>query len=379
MQIDYKEKYKILFISTEFPPGPGGIGNHAWNLARNLNNTVRVDVLTISNYADMDSCNDFDKIEKVNIYRFRNLGFPLITYLHRIFKIIKKVRNTNYTHCILSGYFALSMSLMIKLVDNNIKRIAVLHGSELLQRNLLFNYLLQKNLKSLSILISVSNYTNNLIPIKIDANQKNVIIPNGVNINLLDMKGKSNSTIKIIGNPCLLSVGSITNRKGQINLINALPIIKEKYPDVHYHCVGLPIDKVKIMNRIKFLNLENYITFHGVIDNNQLINVYKQADMLIMLSQSNIDSCAEGFGIVILEANLFGVPALGSKQTGIEDAIVQKKTGVLVDPYSNEEILNGIDLLLEQKKYLSQNASVWALEHNWAQISDQYLKAIMND
>ena len=375
----FKGIYKILLISTEFPPGPGGIGNHAWNLARNLNNAVQVDVLTVSDYADMDSCKDFDKIEKINIYRFRRLGFPLITYLHRAFKIIKEVRNNNYTHCILSGHFALSMCLMIKLVNNKIIRTAVFHGSELLQRNLLLTYLLKRNLKSLNILISVSKYTNNLIPIKIDANQKNVIIPNGVNINLLDMKDKSNSTIKISGNPCLLSVGSITHRKGQINLINALPIIKKKYPDVHYHCVGLPIDKDKIMKRIKSLNLESYMTLHGVIDNNQLNNIYKQADILIMLSQSNIDSCVEGFGIVILEANLFGVPALGSKQTGIEDAIVQKKTGVLVDPYSNEEILSGIDLLLGQKKYLSQNAVVWALEHNWSQISDRYLKAIINE
>ena len=44
---------QILLLSGEFPPGPGGIGNHAWNLVRNLNSIVPVDVLTISDYVNM--------------------------------------------------------------------------------------------------------------------------------------------------------------------------------------------------------------------------------------------------------------------------------------------------------------------------------------
>ena len=31
-----KKKKNILIFSSEFPPGPGGIGNHAFNLAKGL-------------------------------------------------------------------------------------------------------------------------------------------------------------------------------------------------------------------------------------------------------------------------------------------------------------------------------------------------------
>ena len=57
----------ILFISTEFPPGPGGIGNHAWNIARQLDKQFSIDVLTISDYVTNKECLEFDKKEIINL------------------------------------------------------------------------------------------------------------------------------------------------------------------------------------------------------------------------------------------------------------------------------------------------------------------------
>ena len=375
---NYNKNIRILLISTEFPPGPGGIGNHAWNLARNLNNKVHVDILTTSDYADKNACKSFDEKEKISIYRFTRYPFSLITYIHRIFQIIKYIRLNNYSHGILSGYFALSMCSIIQLINKKIIITGVIHGSELLQSNLLLKLILKISLKGLDIMISVSNYTKNLIPIKTVPNQKNIIIPNGVNKELLTRNTNIDNPVKISGNPCLLTVGSITHRKGQINLIKALSIIKNKYPGVHYHCVGLPIEEKEVLEEASRLHIDKYVSIHGVIPNEQLGNLYKQADILVMLSQSKIRSCSEGFGIAILEANLFGVPALGSKNTGIEDAIVKDKTGVLVDPYSSKEILEGINLLLQNNEELSKNTIVWALQHCWDDISDRYLKAIID-
>ena len=70
--------------------------------------------------------------------------------------------------------------------------------------------------------------------------------------------------------------------------------------------------------------------------------------------------------------------ALGSKNTGIEDAIVNKKTGILADPFSINEIIDGIDLILQKRDEFSKNVINWALEHSWSNISNQYLKAIIN-
>ena len=149
-----------------------------------------------------------------------------------------------------------------------------------------------------------------------------------------------------------------------------------KYPLIHYHCVGLPLERNRLKAKAVELNVMNYVTIHGFIPNHELSNIFKQADVLIMLSQSNMKLCAEGFGIAILEANVFGVPALGSKNTGIEDAIVHNNTGIMIDPYSIDEIVEGIKDIIANRAILSNNAIDWAHEHNWDKISLKYLEAI---
>ena len=366
----------ILLISTEFPPGPGGIGNHAWNLSKELNNHIPVHVLTVSDYATSEKCLEFDKKERFYIHRFERYGLPTLTYLIRIIQIIKHLTRKEYSHCIVSGHFSLLMSIIIRYINKDIKLVGILHGDELLQTNFIMKILLHYSLKKLDIMIPVSRYTDSFLPEKFANYRKKFIIPNGVNHEQFNNSNKINSAMKLKGRPCLLTVGSVTNRKGQINLINALPELIKKYPLIHYHCVGLSLEGDWLKAKAVELNVINYVTIHGFIPNHELSNIFKQADVLIMLSQINLKSCAEGFGIAILEANVFGVPALGSKNTGIEDAIVHNNTGIMIDPYSIDEIVEGIKDIIANRAILSNNAIDWAHEHNWDKISLKYIEAI---
>jgi phosphatidylinositol alpha-1,6-mannosyltransferase len=366
----------ILLISTEFPPGPGGIGNHAWNIARQLDKQFSIDVLTISDYVTNKKCLEFDKKERFYIHRFERYGLPTLTYLIRTFQIIKHLTRQEYSHCIVSGHFSLLMSTVIKSIKKNIKLVGIFHGDELLQTNFIMKILLHYSLKKLDIMIPVSRYTDSFLPEKFANYRKKFIIPNGVNHEQFNNSNKINSAMKLKGRPCLLTVGSVTNRKGQINLINALPELIKEYPLIHYHCVGLSLEGDWLKAKAVELNVINYVTIHGFIPNHELSNIFKQADVLIMLSQSNMKLCAEGFGIAILEANVFGVPALGSKNTGIEDAIVHNNTGIMIDPYSIDEIVEGIKDIIANRAILSNNAIDWAHEHNWDKISLKYIEAI---
>jgi len=366
----------ILLISTEFPPGPGGIGNHAWNIARQLDKQFSIDVLTISDYVTNKECLEFDKKERFYIHRFERKSLPTLTYLIRTFQIIKHLTRQEYSHCIVSGHFSLLMSTVIKRIKKNIKLVGIFHGDELLQTNFIMKILLHYSLKKLDIIISVSRYTDSFLPEKFANFRKKFIISNGVNLEQFNNSNEKVINVKLKGSPRLLTVGSITDRKGQINLINALPELIKKYPLIHYHCVGLPLEKNRLKAKAVELNVMNYVTIHGFIPNHELSNIFNQTDVLIMLSQSNLKLYAEGFGIAILEANVFGVPALGSKNTGIEDAIIHKTTGILINPYSIDEIVQGIKDIIANRKKLSENAINWAHEHSWDNISVKYIEAI---
>lgn len=54
----------------------------------------------------------------------------------------------------------------------------------------------------------------------------------------------------------------------------------------------------------------------------------------------------EGFGIVYLEANLYGKPVIAGNSGGVSDAVVNNETGLLIDPENISEIADAIKLLV---------------------------------
>ena len=83
---------KFLMITSEFPPGPGGIGNHAYNLAKYLKiNGKEIKVLTVSDYTGKAESENFDKLQNFEITRFERYGNRVKTYLERISHIKKNL------------------------------------------------------------------------------------------------------------------------------------------------------------------------------------------------------------------------------------------------------------------------------------------------
>ena len=78
---------KIIIISTEFPPGPGGIGSHAYSLTEALSNKGwEMDVFTCGDYSSKQTIVDFDRKQSFKIHRFRRKGW--LTYFYSIRKIL---------------------------------------------------------------------------------------------------------------------------------------------------------------------------------------------------------------------------------------------------------------------------------------------------
>jgi phosphatidylinositol alpha-1,6-mannosyltransferase len=94
-----------------------------------------------------------------------------------------------------------------------------------------------------------------------------------------------------------------------------------------------------------------------------------------MLSSPTATGDVEGFGIAILEANALGVPAIGAMGCGIEDAIANYKSGILVSPYDTSAFLDALQVILNQHEAYSQQAKAWAKSHHWELIIKQYIHA----
>lgn len=63
-----------------------------------------------------------------------------------------------------------------------------------------------------------------------------------------------------------------------------------------------------------------------------------------------LPSYREGFGTVIIEAAAMGIPAIGTRIYGLQDAIVDNKTGCLVEPKNVQELAFAIFSLVSDDK-----------------------------
>jgi len=147
------------------------------------------------------------------------------------------------------------------------------------------------------------------------------------------------------GSVHLLTVARLVERKGHMKVLEAMT----KLPGTKYTIVGSGPMKAKIEERIAELGLVDRVKMIPDADDETLPDIYTDADIFVMpTSESKTER--EGFGIVYLEANLFGLPVVGTRTGGVSEAIVDGKTGVLVE--------DNVDALVEALRTLIDNPTL---------------------
>ena len=115
----------------------------------------------------------------------------------------------------------------------------------------------------------------------------------------------------------ILFLGNVIYRKGLHTLLRAL---KGQTSNVSVDVVGGLNAEPKYADEMqKFVTvsgLSSVVTFHGALDNQPLIEMYKQAHVMV------VPSSYEGFGIVYLEGMGFGLPAIGTTAGAASETII---------------------------------------------------------
>jgi len=135
-----------------------------------------------------------------------------------------------------------------------------------------------------------------------------------------------------------LFVGRLKRDKGVFELIEAFNRVKEKNECVELWLVG--DDEEGVQNQVASLgfNLDN-VRFFGYVTNPE---VYMQAADIFCLT-----SYREGFGSSVIEAAACKIPSIGSRIYGLTDAIVNKKSGLLVNVGDIDDIFSKMLLLCQ--------------------------------
>jgi glycosyltransferase involved in cell wall biosynthesis len=179
--------------------------------------------------------------------------------------------------------------------------------------------------------------------------------------------------------PIILTVGQIKHRKGQFDTLQAVKLLKKKYPTILYIALGSTADTKYAESLKEFAKREDLEENFRIVDNQktdkELAFFYDLCDLFAMNS-NNEGVHYEGFGLVFIEAAQFAKPAVGSRDCGIEDAIVDGETGFLTKQGDHVDIAEKIEKLLTSDiKKFGQAAQTRAKSFSWDKTVKQYIEA----
>jgi glycosyltransferase involved in cell wall biosynthesis len=124
--------------------------------------------------------------------------------------------------------------------------------------------------------------------------------------------------------------------------------------------VGEGYERDRLESQIAELDATDWITLPGRIADDQLLSLYRRAWVLASASAH------EGWGMTITEAAACGTPAVATRIAGHSDAIVDGRTGLLVDDASG--LAHGLDRFLGDdalRRRMTQAAIEYAATFTW--------------
>jgi phosphatidylinositol alpha-1,6-mannosyltransferase len=147
------------------------------------------------------------------------------------------------------------------------------------------------------------------------------------------------------GDPRLLTIARLEPRKGIDTVLRALPALARQHPNIRYDVVGKGGDLSRLTALAKRLGVAPRVSFHGYIPEGAKSALLAKADIFVLPNRREPGS-VEGFGIVFIEAAAFGVPSIAGADGGTVDAVLDGKTGLVVDGERDDAVRTALSGLL---------------------------------
>lgn len=123
--------------------------------------------------------------------------------------------------------------------------------------------------------------------------------------------------------------GRFVEQKGHRYLIEAAPMIVQRFPDIRFVLLGDGPREQALRDQIEQVGLREHFVFAGLLDGFEL----ELAGADIMLHPAVI----EPFGIVLLEGMRAGLPIVACRVDGIPEVVAEGHTALLVEPGRAED------------------------------------------
>lgn len=336
----------IVFLSHEYPLwSPGGVGTFIQTLGRALVGAGHVVKVLGPGKSNKEERFFDEGVELIRLPRSKGI---LPNFIHNALKInaeLKKIQKHNPIDIIESA----ELGLAFISSRHKAKKVIRLHGghhffAEAEKRGINWKkgWMEKLSFKKANAFIAVSNYVKEHTQKFLSFHNKPIEVinlPLDTKMQIPEVQEYSNK---------LLYAGTVCEKKGARQLLEAYRIVKEDLPEVTLDYFGRDWfykNGDSYIEKLKQDYPSNYfegVTFHGNIPRDLLMKKYAEASVCVFPSHM------ETQGLVCLEAMLMERPVIFTKYGPGPETIVHDKTGLLCDVYDPKDIANKIKKLLAE-------------------------------
>jgi 1,2-diacylglycerol 3-alpha-glucosyltransferase len=363
----------------------GGVEASVYGLSQELSKNHEVFVIDVPRIEIEGDA--LQKNSNLEVLRLKNRGKSNTGALSRVSYILRKIQMFDPDICHIHGTNFFHVAVCLRLKIRKIPAIVTVHGLlHIEQRNAWYHKKTTRGFikylsKSVAEFLLLSITGTVIVDTRYVADQISAyrrmhkiwrkpfckVIPQGIDsayFNIVD---------SFIDNK-LLSVGSVSRRKGHIKLIEVVHLLNSKPGhDVSLDIAGVLDDSsyhIELLNKIEELGLNTSVEIHTNLPAEEIKKLYEFSNIFVLHSEE------ESQGIVLAEAMACGKPVVATTSGGIPDIIKHGLNGFLSDYSDIETFADNIHKLLvgkELRKKMSDTNRSQSQMFSWGIISNSVI------
>jgi phosphatidyl-myo-inositol dimannoside synthase len=373
---------KLLILTTDFPPFIGGVSTFTFNIATGLQQAgCRVKIVTS---VGSDRSENHTNLAVIHMPAMLNRqvlkAVPLLGSALFICRSEPpdKILAMQWTH---EGTVAWAIRRLL-----GIPYAVVTHGSEIVaaRRQSIRRALMMHVLHNAESVIANSNFTRRLVmDLGLSPSRVAVVSPPArlsapsepAAIAVLDEK------LGLAGKRVILTAARMVRRKGHAEVIQALACLHDHYQDLVYVMTGQGEYRGQLEALAEQCGVADRIRFVGFVSASELAQLYQRADIYVSPSCQDGDDI-EGFGISLTEAASYGKPVIAGRSGGVDEAIKNGVTGLLVNPGQTVEVVEAMTRLLDNpslRRRMGESGRDWVNERFSVYRQGERLKNLLSE
>jgi len=169
------------------------------------------------------------------------------------------------------------------------------------------------------------------------------VIPCGVDIPDCSSEREPGETVRC------LAVGRMVGKKSPLTLLEAFWRAMNEMPSLHLDYVGDGPLWSAAERYVKERQMQNFVTLHGAQSMATVHSLMRASEIFIQHSVTDETGDEEGLPVAILEAMAHAMPIVATRHAGIPEAVIEEKTGLLVDEGDSAAMAEAVVTLAQSK------------------------------